>query len=93
MKQKIDNPALDKYFWDHTQNASDHFKLKRLFEYAGFPDLLKIPFDFVKQNINSIDTSRLRTSQVRIRFVKQISEVIDDCHNWDEAIYKIAGIL
>lgn len=90
---RLTDPALDKYFWDHTQNASDAFRLKRLLEYAGFPDLLKVPFDFVKQNIRSIDSSRLRTSEVRKRFVKRISGVVDDCNNWEEAVYKITGIL
>jgi hypothetical protein len=92
VNQKIDNPALDKYFWDHTENASDAFKLRRLLEYASFPDLLKIPFDFVKLNLDSIETARLRTSEVRIRFVDRIRGVIEDYENWDEIVFKIAGI-
>ena len=89
MKQKA---GLDKYFWDHTERASDNFKLKRLVEYASFPDLLKIPFDFIKSNIDGIDVSRLRTSQTRILFITRMKEVINDCSTWDEAIYKISGI-
>ena len=88
--QNIEN--LNKYFWDHSQNASDEFKLKRLFEYASFPDLITIPFDFVKTNINRIEPSRLRTSETRIRFVTCIKEVIDNCENWDQTVYKIAGV-
>jgi len=48
------DPLLYKYFWDHTRNASDIFKLKRLLEYASFPDLLKIPFEILKSNIHHI---------------------------------------
>ena len=89
MLPKIDK--LDKYFWDHTQNASDTFKLKRLFEYASFPDLIKIPLDFVKANIDSIDPLKLRTSETRIRFISKTKEVIDKCSSWDDVCYKIAG--
>ncbi len=85
--------GLDKYFWDHTENASDAFKLKRLFEYAGFPDLLKIPFAFVRDNINRIDIPGLRTSKTRITFVERMKAVIDSCNSWDEIVYKIAGII
>ena len=81
MIQKIDHPNLKKYFWDHTMNASDSFKLKRLLEYAAFPDLLKIPFEFMKNNIHSIDASKLRTSKTRIRFVKEIQKRYEDYQN------------
>jgi hypothetical protein len=63
VKQNIDK--LDRYFWDclppagasafASQYISAAFKLKRLFEYASFPDLLKIPFDYVKTHIHQID--------------------------------------
>ncbi|HLP46721.1 MAG TPA: hypothetical protein VK469_12265 [Candidatus Kapabacteria bacterium] len=86
------NPVLDKYFWDHTRNASDVFKLKRLLEYASFPDLLKIPFEFVKANINRLDPETLRTSQMRRRFIKEIQANIQTSNTWDEVIFHIAGI-
>lgn len=85
-------PKLHKYFWDHTQNASDFFKLKRLFEYAAFPDLLKIPFEFVKTNIQHIDAESLRTSQTRRRFVREIQRYISSSSDWDETLLKIAGL-
>ncbi len=84
--------VLDKYFWDHTQGASDAFKLKRLFEYAGFPDLIKIPFSYVKENLHLVDLRRLRTSEKRIDFLLRMKVEAGDCESWDEAIYKIAGI-
>ena len=86
------DPALDKYFWDHTGNASDLYKLKRLLEYAAFPDLLKIPFEFVKSNIHHIDVEGLRTSRTRCRFVREIQNYILSSSNWDETILKIAGL-
>ena len=92
MIQKIDHPNLKKYFWDHAMNASDSFKLKRLLEYAAFPDLLKIPFDFMKNNIHTIDASKLRTSKTRVRFVREIQKEIHHCRNWKETIFGIAGV-
>jgi hypothetical protein len=87
------HPALEKYFWDHTWNASsDTFKLKRLFEYASFPDLIKIPFDFVKSNIHRLDPEKLRAVQTRRRFVREIQNYIDESTGWDETVFKIAGI-
>jgi hypothetical protein len=87
------HPALEKYFWDHTWNASsDTFKLRRLFEYASFPDLIKIPFDFVKSNIHRLDLEKLRAAQTRRRFVREIQNYIDESNSWDETIFKIAGI-
>lgn len=83
--------SLDRYFWDHTQNASDAFKLRRLVEYASFPDLIKIPFDFVKTNIHQINPAQLRTSATRVRFIGKVKEVMVDCDTWDDAVYKIAG--
>jgi len=89
---KID-PLLIKYFWDRTQNASDLFKLKRLLEYATFPDLLKIPFEILKTNIQYIDAEKLRTSETRRRFVKEICNHIYSSNDWDETLFKIAGII
>ncbi len=82
---------LEKYFWDHTQGASDAFKLRRLFEYASFPDLIKIPFDFVKVNFHLLDLSRLRTSETRIRFLRRLKDVAGSCSDWEEAVFKMAG--
>ena len=84
--------VLAKYFWDHTGNASDFFKLKRLLEYASFPDLLLIPFEFLKGNIKRIDAENLRTSQTRRRFVREIQNYIDVSGNWDETLMGIAGL-
>jgi hypothetical protein len=87
------DPLLYKYFWDHTRNASDLFKLKRLLEYASFPDLLKIPFEIIKSNIHLIDVETLRTSGTRRRFVKELQNYIHSSSDWDETLFNIAGII
>ena len=53
MIQNIDR----KYFWDGTQNLTDDFIIRRMLEYAIFPDIIKLPFDrargyLFKTNIN-----------------------------------------
>ncbi len=78
----------NKYFWDHTGNAGEVFKLRRLFEYASFPDLIKIPFDRVKSNINAIDLSKLRTTEKRIKFLMLIQKSAPFCNTWEEAIFR-----
>jgi hypothetical protein len=84
----LNQDRFNKYFWDHTQDASDVFKLRRLFEYASFPDLIKIPFVFLKNNSHSIDIDKLRTSKDRIHFLKRIKSSLKDSQNWDEVIKK-----
>lgn len=83
---------LNKYFWNFTQGASDPFKLKRLLEYASFPDLLKIPFDFFKSNYYKVNLEKLRTSKNRICILQRMKNVIDECQNWDELLFKVSGI-
>jgi predicted nucleotidyltransferase component of viral defense system len=57
------------------------------------PDLLKIPFEILKSNIHHIDVETLRTSETRRRFVKEIQNYIDSSSDWDETLFKIAGII
>lgn len=93
MNKWIVDGRFKRYFWDHTENASGPFKLRRLIEYASFPDLIHIPFDFIKENIDKIDISRLRTSEKRIQFMQRIKKFVPDSTTWDEAIYKMTGII
>lgn len=83
---------LDKYFWDHTNNTSTLFKLKRLLEYANFSDLIKVPFKDIKENLKEIDIERLRVSEIRKMFIKKLQLVEPNCSTWDEAIFTITGI-
>jgi hypothetical protein len=39
---------MDKYFWDGKQNISGEYKLKRILEYASFPDLIAYPVEELK---------------------------------------------
>jgi len=83
---------LDKYFWDQTLNSSIQFKTRRLFEYASFPDLLKIPFEQVRKDIGYIDLERLRTGEKRIAFLKKLRDCASFSDTWDEALMVVCGL-
>jgi hypothetical protein len=78
-----------KYFWDYTQNASDIFKLKRIIEYASFPDLISFPFDILKKYLPQIEIENLRTSEKRKAFIKLIRNKFENTENWEDSIRKI----
>jgi len=82
----MQNQNNKKYFWDYTNNCSDKFKLIRLFEYASFPDLLKISFELVKKHILEIDINKLRTSESRKKFLQYIKENFSKYNSWEEII-------
>jgi len=84
--------SLNKYFWDQTLNSSTNFKIKRLFEYASFPDLLKVPFEQVKKEICLIDLEKLRTGGKRIAFLKNIRDCVSFVDTWDEALRIVCGL-
>ena len=79
---------LDKYFWDGKNNLSESFILKRILEYAHFPDLLRSSYDLLKDHIDEIDIDKLRTSPKRILFIKMIFPHIKTSTGWEEAIDK-----
>lgn len=81
------NSTLNKYFWDGASDSfSEEFQLKRLIEYASFPDLLKTPFDLVLRNIDKIDLSKLKTNKSRIELLSLLKYYITRSDSWDEAI-------
>jgi hypothetical protein len=78
-----------RYFWDGTGNLSDPFKLRRLLEYASFPDMLKIPWDLVVREIGHVDLERLRTSEDRKRFLVYLLPHVATSESWLEAIRRM----
>jgi len=87
-KQKL-NKRLDKYFWDGQSNLSEPFILRRIIEYASFPDLLLYPFEQLKCHMSSIQIDRLRTSEKRKEFFRLLCPYIDHSDTWDEAVMKM----
>lgn len=78
-----------RYFWDGTDNLSEQFKLRRLLEYASFPDMLTIPWELVVGEIGNIDIERLRTSENRRRFLAYLAPHVPTSVSWLEAIRRM----
>lgn len=83
--QNVDN----KYFWDGHQNLSDAFIIKRILEYAAFPELLKLPFDKLKEYLLHHDPDRLRTSEKRKQFLKVILPYLETASSLEEAVFQV----
>jgi hypothetical protein len=75
----------DKYLWDGKENLSDDFLIRRMIEYASFPELIKIParqvYDFLSRN----GFDRLRCDDVRKKYLQYIMPFIKNTDDWHEA--------
>lgn len=78
-----------KYFWDGLDNWSPEFQLRRIIEYAGFPDLIKYPFEEVKDNLSKIRLENLRTGELRKEFIIHLAPFVKDANDWEDAIWKM----
>ena len=83
--------ALNKYFWDGKENISEKYKLRRIIEYASFPDLLKYPFDDVKKYLPDLNIDKLRTGEKRKNFIKIILPHLSDFDSWEDIIWGIVA--
>ena len=84
------NPKnIDKYFWDGTLKISEEHKLRRLLEYASFPDLIAYPFENLHKYLPAVNIDRLRTSQKRKDFIKLILPHLPYSHTWDDVINRL----
>ena len=81
--------SMDKYFWDGKQNISGEYKLKRILEYASFPDLIAYPVRELKKYLHAIDIDKLRTSQKRKTFIKLIMPFVSQSQSWDDIINRM----
>jgi len=68
---------------------SDQFALRRMLEYAAFPDILRIPFDKLKDGLLQIDLGSLRTDEHRIEFIRVILPHLKAATSLEEAVYKM----
>ena len=82
----------EKYFWDGKTNLSESFKLRRIIEYASFPDLLTYPFENAKRYIADIDIQGLRADEKRKEFMKRLKPHIEKSESWENAIWKMIDL-
>ena len=78
-----------KYFWDGLENWGGDYELRRIIEYADFPDLIKYPFSEVQLNISKIPLEKLRTSEERKEFITKLAPFVNSSNSWEEAIWKM----
>ncbi|MHB8090927.1 MAG: hypothetical protein ACYDH8_04900 [Syntrophales bacterium] len=77
-----------RYFWDGGADfCSGPYRLRRVIEYASFPDLLMYPFEEVKEYLPQIVIQHLRTSQNRIEFMQLVKEKAGLADTWDEIFF------
>ena len=82
---------LKKYFWDGDQNISEEYKLRRILEYASFPDLITYPVEDLKKYLPAINIDRLRTGEKRKEFMKLILPFLSDSKCWDDIFDRLIG--
>ncbi|MFH0814432.1 MAG: hypothetical protein V2A69_16585 [Pseudomonadota bacterium] len=81
--------SMNKYFWDGETNLSGAYKLRRMFEYASFPDLINYPVEDLKKYLPAIDVDSLRTSEKRKRFIKLIVPLLPEVQSWDDIVNRL----
>jgi len=78
-----------KYFWDGKDGWPSHYQLRRIIEYASFPDLIKYPFGEVKLHIDKLNLEKLWTGEKRKQFMIFLKPYIYKSDSWEEAIRKM----
>jgi|SRR3990172_5060603 len=77
---------FNKYFWDGKEGWSDEFKVRRIIEYASFPDLIHYPFDEVKKHLHHLNIDKLWTDEKRKQFIRLILPYLVTSTSWEEVI-------
>jgi len=80
---------LDKYFWDGDGSISEAYKLKRILEYASFPDLITYLVEDLKKALPAIHVDGLRTSSQRKEFIALIMPFLSDAQSWEDMIHRL----
>ena len=78
-----------KYFWDGLENWGGDYELRRIIEYASFPDLINYPFLEVQANINKLQLAKLRTGESRKEFITKLAPFVSSANSWEDAIWKM----
>ena len=80
---------LDKYLCDGKDHISEEYGLKRILEYASFPDLITYPVEDLKKVLPAINMDGLRTSRKRKTSVKLILPFVPDAQSWEDIINRL----
>jgi len=87
-----------KYFWDvsplYPQKEKDinrlspAYKLKRIIEYASFPNFIQYPFSEFKDHIDEIDIDKFWQQGKREKLIRELLPYVKDSDSWEELFKK-----
>lgn len=81
---------FNKYFWDGgAASCSEAFRLRRIIEYASFPDLIHYPYPLFSRYVKTLELDTLRTTTPRRDLVKLLAQKADKATSWEEAFAMI----
>ncbi len=75
----------DKYLWDGKENLSDDFLIRRMIEYASFPELINVPAGLVYKFLSKNGFKRLHCDETRKKYLELIMPYIKDTDDWKTA--------
>jgi len=79
----------DKYLWDGKENLSDDFLIRRMIEYASFPELIKLPAGIVYEFLSKNGFKRLRCDETRKKYLEYIMPYIKETDDWQTATLRM----
>ncbi|NIA30814.1 MAG: hypothetical protein GWP06_12990 [Actinobacteria bacterium] len=65
--------------------------MRRILEYASFPDLIHYPLNELKMYLPELNIDTLRTSKKRIAFIKLINPLLSESESWDDVLTKFVS--
>lgn len=80
-----------KYFWSGEtdfDNMHPVYFLRRILEYASFPDIISFPFQEFKTHIHEINIDKLWTGEKHKLLFKYLLPYLSESNSWDELFEK-----
>lgn len=77
----------DRLFWDGSpETFSREARVKRLFEYGSFPEIVRYPFEEIQTSLRSIQINLLRTSESRKKMLMYLKPYLLNSKSWSAAL-------
>ena len=77
----------NRLFWDgSSESFSREARVKRVFEYGSFPEIVNYPFEEVKRALKNIRINLLRTSDARKEMLVYLKPYLLSSESWTAAL-------
>jgi len=77
----------NRLFWDSSSSSfSLASRVKRVFEYGSFTEVVNYPFEEVQQALNNMQIDGLRTSESRKQLLIFLKPYLLTSESWDAAL-------